>query len=289
MMTTPGPNPKPKLPGTLSPSDDASTVHDPRFAVSRHVVAPADEATPLEIAPDEHPPEKPRVSCPACARMMEADAQICIACGFDHRKGFTEHAGIGAGGVIGGGIECPYCGYDLRGLKQPKCPECGNMIEKDDLRPASRAVKVEITSAMVIRPLIMLVCGLIVAGAVQWFGVSPKATLQYLVGFPVVLGCGMLAYLLVGSWLTGFDLPLPVAAMKIAAVYACYDGVIFLMALGTWTWVLWPFVWVGYWVLLAWELDLEFGDTVMLAVLAFVARLAVGGYVLQLIWTAAGW
>lgn len=288
-MTTPGPNPKPKLPGTLSPSDDVSTVHDPRFAVSRHVVAPAGEAKPLEIAPDEHPREKPRVSCPACARMMDADAQICVDCGYDHRKGFTEHSGIGAGGVIGGGIECPYCGYDLRGLKQPKCPECGNLIEREDLVRTPRKIKVPITREMIVRPLIMLVCGLIVAGTVQWLGVSPKATLQYLVGFPIVLGCGMLAYLMVASWILGFDLPMRVVTLKMAAVYACVDAALFASALTPWWLALLPLIGIAYWLLLAKELDLDWTDALILAALAFVIRVVVGGQLLAMIWTAAGW
>jgi hypothetical protein len=41
--------------------------------------------------------------------------------------------------AIGETIRCPLCGYDLRGLPQPRCPECGRTFEWADLLdPASR-------------------------------------------------------------------------------------------------------------------------------------------------------
>jgi rubrerythrin len=35
------------------------------------------------------------------------------------------------------GLDCPHCGYDLRGMTEPRCPECGRhfiLVSPDALR-----------------------------------------------------------------------------------------------------------------------------------------------------------
>jgi hypothetical protein len=46
----------------------------------------------------------------------------------------------------GGGIVCPACGYNLTGLTEPRCPECGARYTLDELLAAQPA-RVEATAA----------------------------------------------------------------------------------------------------------------------------------------------
>ena len=38
--------------------------------------------------------------------------------------------------VIDEDLDCPRCGYNLRGLPQPRCPECGLVVDLDQIRAA---------------------------------------------------------------------------------------------------------------------------------------------------------
>ena len=42
-------------------------------------------------------------------------------------------------GLVDTGLHCPRCGYNLTGLTQPRCPECGVEFDWDDVRRAAIA------------------------------------------------------------------------------------------------------------------------------------------------------
>ena len=44
----------------------------------------------------------------------------------------------GAQGTAADDLHCPLCEYDLRGLTEPRCPECGYRFEWDELRDPTR-------------------------------------------------------------------------------------------------------------------------------------------------------
>src|SRR5687768_18578285 len=39
---------------------------------------------------------------------------------------------------VGEDLRCPLCDYDLRGLTEPRCPECGYAFDWADLRDPAR-------------------------------------------------------------------------------------------------------------------------------------------------------
>src|SRR5438105_3295879 len=41
--------------------------------------------------------------------------------------------------AIGHGVECPLCDYNLRGLAEPRCPECGYIFEWEEVLDPRRA------------------------------------------------------------------------------------------------------------------------------------------------------
>ena len=42
--------------------------------------------------------------------------------------------------LVGQGLSCPLCEYDLRGLTEPRCPECGYRFTWEELRDPSRRI-----------------------------------------------------------------------------------------------------------------------------------------------------
>lgn len=63
---------------------------------------------------------------------MARNAPVCANCGYDERKGFDSGRGVGASATRGGVLTCHKCGYDLRGLRDRKCPECGTVVSRLD-------------------------------------------------------------------------------------------------------------------------------------------------------------
>lgn len=72
---------------------------------------------------------------------------------------------------------CARCGYNLRGLAVPRCPECGHEIVRGRERPMGWRVHavdlVGIGIALVVNTLLAVVvaCGVIGAGRQSWFTV----------------------------------------------------------------------------------------------------------------------
>src|SRR6185369_5341829 len=46
-----------------------------------------------------------------------------------------------SGALAGRDVACPKCGYNLRGLKQGQCPECGREIEWSDIPGNERPMR----------------------------------------------------------------------------------------------------------------------------------------------------
>ena len=69
-------------------------------------------------------------SCPVCKRTLAADARICVGCGYDKSKGIQSSTRIEKTTRKGTrGLYCENCGYDMEGLPEPICPECGTRID----------------------------------------------------------------------------------------------------------------------------------------------------------------
>jgi len=56
------------------------------------------------------------------------------------------HADLAPGGAADEGMRCPNCEYNLTGLPQPRCPECGVEFTWDEVRPLGPQIAFERTS-----------------------------------------------------------------------------------------------------------------------------------------------
>lgn len=71
--------------------------------------------------------------CPVCMRTLAPDARICVGCGYDIEKGIQSSTLVEKAAGKGKdrnkrGYQCQNCGYNLEGLRDPVCPECGTRV-----------------------------------------------------------------------------------------------------------------------------------------------------------------
>ncbi|HYF15597.1 MAG TPA: hypothetical protein VD971_11055 [Phycisphaerales bacterium] len=160
--------------------------------------------------------------------------------------------------------KCKQCGYDLKGLKADKCPECGAKIvakvKSDELEELSR----EIARQAYIKPLIYTAIGLggtaaILAisgvGAREWIGVY----VNWLVSIPI----GLLAFWICCATFLGYDAPFHLTALRLGGIFAMVGMLNLLLG---------SIPIIGYGVALITmlgmfmsELEMELGDAVIMA------------------------
>ncbi len=121
---------------------------------------------------------------------------------------------------------CVECGYSLEGLKTGKCPECGTvnvmysrsaMLEED----SQRIVREEYT-----KPIVLLLVGCVLTASLlaisgDWFSLG-----AWVIGLPIRVTLGSVAFFLCCLWFFGFDSPIQLTALRLAAMYAIGDVVL---------------------------------------------------------------
>ena len=121
---------------------------------------------------------------------------------------------------------CVDCGYSLEGLKTGKCPECGTvnvmysrsaMLEED----SQRIVREEYT-----KPIVLLLVGCVLTASLlaisgDWFSLG-----AWVIGLPIRVTLGSVAFFLCCLWFFGFDSPIQLTALRLAAMYAIGDVVL---------------------------------------------------------------
>jgi hypothetical protein len=148
-------------------------------------------------------------------------------------------------------------------------------IAEKDREMFERAARAEVTIPLAI----LGVCGIAVLGhdvlAAGWEGAAVRLVyyiIQLLLG---VLGLWVAATL----WLGGAG-PLSLAVLRLAAIYTVYDLILIgatAMGLAFLAWFICAVVYIS---LLAWLFDLEWMDALILAVVTFVIKVAVGAALL---------
>lgn len=215
-------------------------------------------------------PQRPRELrvCPACGKAREKDSVICINCGFDERAGFQRGTGVGASARTGGTTTCIKCGYNLKGLKQPRCPECGTVVvrqtEKERLAEESK----KLARSTYLRPVYMLLGGLLAIGI---SGVIHGATATYFGVLLVQLFVGVPLALLVyvgccAAWI-GFDAPIHRVALSLVGIVAIVNAIYSAASLVPYAPITFGAPAIVYMMLLMTELDLDKQDAIIMSVL----------------------
>lgn len=243
-------------------------------------IALADDPSPSAAAP-----RMPRAGalelCPDCSTPL-GSGPICASCGYNRTTGLSIGAhGAGTPPPAGTtalppsrkpkrtGRTCIQCGYDLSGLKTPTCPECGTLNSK---YARAKQEEKQTLKAMYIKPLIMAGIGLVVACAV--FGLRGLPVPFYLMYYAAAVPVGFLAYVALSIAFIGFDEPLGVTFVRIAAVLAVADACTNLIdAIPYIGWYAWPLEGFIYTGLLMSVMELDFEDARIVALVTFMLHI----------------
>jgi hypothetical protein len=215
-------------------------------------------------------PSAPATSpCPECGRPVGVNARLCVACGYDKSTGRIAQAtadppGLtrkerGAGKGKPGAMSCVQCGYSLKGLKSPKCPECGTV---NSLARRNQAGDAATLRSMYVRPLLGAFIGA-TAYALMFLAHSgePLTAAFALVYLGVATVIGFITYVVCSMMFIGFDEPLTVTFCRIACVWAVYNASATLINMiplgGLLLWPLKALIFIG---LLIWIMEIEIED-----------------------------
>jgi hypothetical protein len=161
-------------------------------------------------------------SCMGCGVLMPPGALICTHCGFDTRTGAPTKT---SKKEKRGPKRCEKCGYDLTGLKKPKCPECGHVFTLGrDLKKERAEDNRQTIRWAYIKPLITIAAGLalmcIIAASRGGEAYVIGYLIKYAAGFPIA---AMVFWICCLMWV-GFDAPLHLMLLRMAGVCAVTDA-----------------------------------------------------------------
>ncbi|MEX2218067.1 MAG: hypothetical protein WD749_04840 [Phycisphaerales bacterium] len=238
-----------------------------------------DDDAPLTLADLETAATAEQLVCPSCQSSVAHGAALCVQCGYDLHAGKHLQTQQGRAEeplpkVPPAYSKCPKCKYDLKGLKQPRCPECGTLVLKKDHKEHMREFSRREARWAYLKPLIQMTVGMLVMAfflavrgkedEIPWYIAS--CLIQVPFGCMVFFACCLL-------WI-GFDAPMHLTAIRLAGVYAITEGLAHVMSLVPMPlmgWIAWLLI---YAALLAESLDLEFNDAIFVALFSFVVKIA---------------
>ncbi len=126
----------------------------------------------------------------------------------------------------------------------------------------------------------MIAIGGGLAAIVAGLAAGPLGIVAYAVRLMVLVPIGFAVYWILGILWFGFDAPLHVIILRLAAIYAVTDGVLILFShltfLGPLSFIIGGLAGILTYVGLHMELlELEIGEAILMAALTFIIRLAI--------------
>lgn len=265
----PSPNATPAAPAPLPlPSADADV---PEIEV-------------FEVMPDSLLGDGPS-SCPGCNSPIPSGSVLCLACGFDVRKGSKLSTGTGIDDPNDpnnppakgrpAAAKCPECGYNLKGLKTPKCPECGKLVIPKSRHQLLQEESKKSARMEYIRPLIMLAVGL---GGLTIFHLSRydnEGLAASLIAFAIKVPSGAVAFWILCLIWFGFDAPLRLTVLRLAGIFAITAFADQLLIMTGLPILIYPVSFFLYYGLLMQELDIDdWKEALVLSLLMKVIAIA---------------
>lgn len=213
--------------------------------------------------------------CPNCRSSKPHGAPFCVQCGFDSRTGKTAatvHTTEKVRAVKTKG-QCPECGYSLKGLKEPRCPECGTVVVAQTHREQERRDSIRTVRMAYIKPLIQFAIGLLGVGIVLAVQEQESELPGYLLLYGIRVPIGVAGYFICCLIWIGFDEPLHLIALRLAGVYALVDFLsVLLGAFIPIPMLVNVIALVFYVAMLSESLDLDIQDAVIVGMVTFLLR-----------------
>jgi hypothetical protein len=163
-----------------APSVGASVASDPTESTDNPLFSSGSDAYSIaDAAPI------PQISCGKCGQGRPPSMIVCPGCGhnpFDEKPQAEPKAKKKKPKGPMQGLSCASCGYDMKGLKSLKCPECGHQNRISTKRDFYEDVSRDVVRAAYMKPAVIgLVCtGIIIASSLSMGGLPMLAVMSIL-------------------------------------------------------------------------------------------------------------
>lgn len=187
------------------------------------------DALPLEAEPavlGDVAAAQPK-ECANCGLFLPRETVICTRCGLNTQTGKV----LGTQKLAGEGRQCIKCGYPLQGLKSTKCPECGtvNVVKtrEEKRREQDRKSSREVVRNAYLTPIIVFAIGLTASVAMfSALGANAEgALIVFLMRYAIFVPIGVAVYFICCLMWLGFDAPMHLTALRLAAALAITDPI----------------------------------------------------------------
>ncbi len=161
-------------------------------------------------------PRDPKM-CAHCGMILKDSAIICTSCGMNSTTGLFLN-----GKPASAAHDCVKCGYDMRGLRTARCPECGTVN--------TRAMRLEHVPREqelrdnYLRPAVYAALGLLVSVPVVGLRSGWPLVGPHLLWVALGVLAGVIGYAICAVLWVGFEAPLHVGAARIVGVVCLCDA-----------------------------------------------------------------
>jgi hypothetical protein len=213
--------------------------------------------------------------CDICSRRLSAGETYCVLCHYDAQTGVQPGVFVSGRAIADEDLTCR-CGYDLHGLRQLRCPECGRAIRPKAGRDVRESYFGGLTRRETHVSIGMVVGGLALGALIRQLTREEDGAIAFIAGYVLasIVGAGVYAFC---SWVwLGADFAWPAIGLRLAGAFAVADFAAAALegALGTsmlgWLAPL-ALLCVFFWS----QLGLEFVDAALSAFGVHAARMAV--------------
>ena len=129
-------------------------------------------------------------------------------------------------------LPCPECGYDLRGLRDGVCPECGQKLTYSVIRKAQdKRAGVKDPSGFEMKFVLMAIVGLALSAAIGWGIDGAAGVLALGIDFVFTVVIGWVVFFVCSVAWIGFDQPLRTTLMQTIGAFGIFAGIWAVMSL----------------------------------------------------------
>lgn len=225
--------------------------------------------------------------CPACMHSLAQGAKVCVSCGYHVEKGIQSSTRIEKSQGKGGrAYRCEHCGYDLMGLRDPICPECGKRINLSRSHRLNTGLKSQMLQEEYRKPAVWFAVGFVVVGIVLAIKGEPLGFLGY-----AILVAVQLPLMLIGLWICQKtflgDIGTPLLNLvRLAGALALGNAVDEIIPISFF--LLTPGL-IVFWAVLMDLFEIDLGDAVITGIIMGVIKIAGALGIAYFLVSALGW